>query len=153
MIFKKIFTTALALQKFAGKLAKCCVDETTIIFLQGDLGVGKTTFARGFLRGLGYLGQVKSPTYTLVESYQTDFIPVQHFDLYRLHHPDELEHLGIRDFFVEKTIGLIEWPEQGKNFLPAPDLICSLEFVEKGRALEIQARSSRGMIIISHLYS
>jgi len=151
MEVKVNFTTEKKLQKFAAKLAKICAQEKTIIFLHGDLGAGKTTFARGFLRGLDYIGQVKSPTYTLVETYQTDLITVQHFDLYRLKDPAELEYLGIRDFFAEKIIALIEWPDCGVGFLPSADLICYLDFMPVGRSLCIKSNSAYGEKIIQQV--
>jgi tRNA threonylcarbamoyladenosine biosynthesis protein TsaE len=121
-----------------GKQLACTAYFPLVIFLEGDLGSGKTTLVRGFLRGLGYQGTVKSPTYTLVESYSFTAGTVYHFDLYRIMYPEELELIGIRDYFSEKAIVLIEWPEQGKGFLPAADVQLALQVVNEGRILSVE---------------
>jgi tRNA threonylcarbamoyladenosine biosynthesis protein TsaE len=123
-------------QAFGGRLASLCTG-LTVVHLQGELGVGKTTLARGFLRKLSYDGKVKSPTYTLVESYTLNQRKIHHFDFYRLKEPEELEYMGIRDYLVEDSICLIEWPERGKNLTPAPDIIVQLFHQVEGRLVHI----------------
>lgn len=119
-----------------------------IVYLSGDLGAGKTSWARGFLQGLGYRGQVKSPTYTLVEQYTVADRIIYHFDLYRLADPRELMELGMRDYLDENTVCIIEWPERGGTILPMADLECHFDFIEQGRRLCLQANTSGGQAIL-----
>jgi tRNA threonylcarbamoyladenosine biosynthesis protein TsaE len=90
-----------------------------VVFLSGDLGVGKTTLVRGILRALGFPGRVKSPSYGLIESYELEGLTVHHLDLYRLSHGEEITYLGLEDLFDGPTLLLVEWPEKGRGYLPA----------------------------------
>lgn len=127
----------------------------TVIFLQGDLGAGKTTLVRGFLQALGHVGAVKSPTYTLVEPYQINAQGIYHFDLYRLGEPDELEYAGGRDYFDGESICLIEWPEKAAGYLPVADVLCELAYETRdgvqGRICKLLAGTEKGDKIIAAL--
>ncbi len=139
---------------FAGRVAKY-IQPGMVIFLNGDLGTGKTTFVRGFLTALGHTGVVKSPTYTLVEPYQINDFSIYHFDLYRLADPEELEYAGGRDYFDGEAISLIEWPEQAEGFLPPADLMIHLEYgksgIDAGRDLTIESGSESGKKLMLQL--
>ena len=106
-----------------------------LVFLQGDLGAGKTTLVRGILRGLGHEGSVKSPTYNLVEPYTIEGQAFFHFDLYRLMDVEELEYMGMRDYLNKDSICFIEWPDKGEGFLPQPDLLLDIKIDGSQREL------------------
>ena len=133
----------------AEKLAQCCsrIESPCVIYLQGDLGVGKTTLAQYFIRYFGF-DKVKSPTYTLVESYQDDKVDIHHFDCYRLTDPEELEYIGIRDFHRVNSLQIIEWPELGKGALAQPDISIKLSGNGDTRKVSIRFESEIGKSII-----
>ncbi|MDP1932877.1 MAG: tRNA (adenosine(37)-N6)-threonylcarbamoyltransferase complex ATPase subunit type 1 TsaE [Gammaproteobacteria bacterium] len=117
------------------------------IFLSGDLGAGKTTLTRGLMRGYGVQGAVKSPTYTLVEPYELDDCKLYHFDLYRLADPEEVEFLGVSEYFDEANLCVIEWAEKGKGYLPCPDLEIALSVEGEGRRITWVDRTAKGETI------
>ena len=138
-------------EALGGELA-VLVDEGGLVFLQGDLGTGKTTLCRGLLRSLGYLGAVKSPTFTLIEPYLIGDRAVIHFDLYRLGHPEELNYLGVEEYFETTSLCVIEWPERGYGFLPQQDLVVSLAYKNSlERTALITSFSSKGARVLQQL--
>ena len=126
---------------------KCaqCMRPGQVIFLDGDLGAGKTTLAQGLLTGWGYTGSVTSPTFTLLESYDIDPISVHHFDLYRMESAEELEMIGARELFNPTSICLIEWPQRAAGFLPVPDVIFTLEHCASGRQIKIDGKAAQNL--------
>ena len=125
-------TEAFGAQLFHALPPKC------VIFLFGDLGAGKTTLVRGFMRAAGHKGTVKSPTYNIVEEYRLNKRLFFHFDLYRLVDPEELEWIGIEDYLQQQSICFFEWPEKGAGYLGTPDVILSMTSTENGRQLVIE---------------
>jgi tRNA threonylcarbamoyladenosine biosynthesis protein TsaE len=160
MSFEIYLADERATMKIAASVAKL-LDGRGLVFLEGQLGAGKTTFCRGILRAMGYNGAVKSPTFTLVEPYDLIRGQVYHFDLYRLNDPEELEYVGVDDYLHGDGLCLVEWPERGRNFLPDCDLSIQLtielrdaielsdktEPDDQGRRLCIEGKSSQGQKI------
>jgi len=125
--------------------------EDLRIYLSGDLAAGKTTFARGFIRSRGHQGAVKSPTFTLVESYQLRERNIHHFDLYRLEDAEELEYIGLDEYFVDAADCLVEWPEKGHGALPVADLVVRLCVASSGRDVRINAETEYGRKLLENL--
>lgn len=123
-----------------------------VIYLQGDLGAGKTTFSRGLIQALGHKGAVKSPTFTLVEPYENLTLPVYHFDLYRLGDPEELEYMGMRDYAQGNALLLIEWPSCGEGCIPEADLTLTLTRPgPDARDIELVGHSKKGQALVKAL--
>jgi tRNA threonylcarbamoyladenosine biosynthesis protein TsaE len=142
-----------AMHELAAELA-AIVPAGTVIYLIGSLGAGKTTFTRGYLYALHYQGKVKSPTYTLVEPYQTEKYDVFHFDLYRLNVPEELINLGIEDYFQPAAVCLVEWPDKGAPYLPPPDLTANFDIMtdkKDVRSVRLHACTLKGEEILARL--
>ncbi len=135
----------------AGQWLGAALKGGAVVYLGGQLGAGKTTFCRGVLRAFGHTGAVKSPTYTLVEPYENAGVNVYHFDLYRLGDPEELEYMGIRDYFDGDAVCLVEWPERGAGVLPLADIMVSIEVQGAGRQLAARSATPRGQQILAQL--
>lgn len=120
-----------------------------VLGFSGEIGAGKTTFIRAMLRALGVTGAIKSPTYALVETYSVNNGFIHHFDLYRIHEEAELDYIGFRDYFTHTTVCCIEWPERLQTSLDYMDIQLSLTMKGMGRALNMQAISSRGEQVLS----
>jgi tRNA threonylcarbamoyladenosine biosynthesis protein TsaE len=131
--------------RFGALMSKLCVpyavknSKSILIFLEGDLGAGKTTFSRGFIEGCGYEDIVRSPTYTLVEPYDFSDYSIYHFDLYRLLDPEELEYMGIRDYFEKTSVSLVEWPDKAQGLLPEADVRIALSYSLNSRNVVIES--------------
>lgn len=133
-----------AMELFGEELAKILTD-VNLVNLNGNLGMGKTTLVRGLLKGFGHLGPVKSPTYTIVEPYELEKKNIYHFDLYRVADPEELEFMGIRDYFESESLCLVEWPEMGQGFLPDVDVNINIDLIRNGRKVTLEAVSEKGV--------
>ncbi len=151
---KKVFLADESQQMALAATVANYLKTSFVMLLKGDLGVGKTTFARGFIQSSGFDGVVKSPTYTLVEPYPiSENRMCYHFDLYRLSNPEELEFTGARDYFNENDVCLVEWPEKAEGFLPMADWVCEFSHLNEGRDLTITALSDRGETLMLQVFS
>ncbi len=126
-------------------------DVLAVLYLTGDLGAGKTIFARGFLHALGITGAIHSPTYTLLETYETTAATVVHLDLYRLRDTAELEPLGLRDLAVPGTVWLIEWPERGAGGLLPADVHLTFNVEPEAHVIVLEGRSDLGRAWLNRL--
>lgn len=149
IILNLIFQHESETRNFAQKLAICSqsINQAIVIYLEGDLGAGKTTFARGFIQHFGF-NRVKSPTYSLVESYINDAISIHHFDCYRLSDPEELEYIGIREYSAPGHIQLIEWANLAKGIISPADLVISITGDDNSRNLTLSANNSLGQQLL-----
>ncbi|NCA70688.1 MAG: tRNA (adenosine(37)-N6)-threonylcarbamoyltransferase complex ATPase subunit type 1 TsaE [Sphingobacteriia bacterium] len=152
MIIERWLSTPEAQGAFGEDLARC-VPRQLVIYLEGDLGTGKTTLCRGLLRGLGHAGAARSPTYTLLEPYELATRRLYHLDLYRLGDPLELDYLGLRDLLGEPAIWVVEWPERGRGMLPPPDLWVRIGYAGSGRRLALSAATPAGRTVLEALMS
>ena len=129
----------------AAYLMSQCLSPGLMIYLEGGLGAGKTTFCRGLMRGLGHDQAVKSPTFTVVEPYQLSGLDIYHCDLYRLSDPEELDYMGFEDYVHDRSICLVEWPDKGRGVLSPPDVVLSMAAEEgEQRVLDVMARTAAG---------
>jgi tRNA threonylcarbamoyladenosine biosynthesis protein TsaE len=119
-----------------------------VMTFSGEIGTGKTTLVRALLRALGVVGAIKSPTFSLIETYTSALRLIHHFDLYRIHEPSELDYLGFREYFVEPALCCIEWPEHAKGALPKVDLRFTLTLKGSGRQMQIQATTEAGRAVL-----
>ena len=159
---KRFLADEAAMLAFGAGLARACLstdvpDQTSlVIYLQGNLGMGKTTLTRGLLRAMDFQGAVKSPTYTLVEPYRLAQADIYHFDLYRLGDPEELDYMGIRDYFFpdqanKLSLCLVEWPDCGEGYLPSADVTITITRDKAGRSLQLSSQSERGASLVKKL--
>lgn len=137
--------------RLAQGLAKIDLPNGAVIHLQGDLGAGKTTLVRALLKALGHQGAVKSPTYSLVESYRLPALMVHHFDFYRFESEEEFFEAGLQELFDEGALCLVEWPDKAGQFLPPADWVVRLNHLPEGRECVVSACSALGEQILMEL--
>jgi tRNA threonylcarbamoyladenosine biosynthesis protein TsaE len=153
---KQEFTLRLADESATvdfGKRLGQCFRNGGRLYLHGDLGAGKTTLSRGILRSFGHKGAVKSPTFTIVEPYELPDISIYHFDLYRLADANELEYIGIDDYFEAGNLCLVEWPERAADTLPQCDMQIVLDIVDRERQIRLVPVSELGADAVAQLAS
>ena len=151
MVAPKTFLPDEAATLALGAALAHALEPGLIVYLRGDLGAGKTTLVRGVLRELGYMGPVRSPTYTLVELYAVSRLDLHHFDFYRFHDPREWIDAGFRESFDDRSVSLIEWPEKAAGSLPPADLEIALQTSGSGRSASFTHRSLRGQKCLAAL--
>ena len=143
-------SSATDMEALGARLARG-IRAVRLIYVNGPLGAGKTTLVRGVLRALGHRMAVKSPTFTLVEPYQLEGLTLYHVDLYRLKDSEELEFLGIRDYFQGTNVCVIEWAERAERLLPPPDIDVIIQPCNTGRSVQLTAQSERGETLLGGL--
>ncbi|WP_319381655.1 tRNA (adenosine(37)-N6)-threonylcarbamoyltransferase complex ATPase subunit type 1 TsaE [Thiomicrorhabdus sp.] len=151
-----VLDDSAATQAVAQAFARACegqnlAESGLMVYLQGELGAGKSCFSRAFIQAFLPGQKVKSPTYTLIESYSYFKFMIHHLDLYRLCDPEELEYLAVRELFSGNFIALVEWPSKGRPILPASDVSIELLYEGKGRRLKMHAQSEKGMLLLDSL--
>ena len=149
----QVFLPDEAATRAAGARLSAALPSGAVVYLQGELGAGKTTLTRGLLMALGHTGRVKSPTYTLVESYPLATCTVHHFDLYRFADPAEWHEAGLSELFDAHSLCLIEWPDKAGTWLPAADVLLALTLEGEGRRLTLTACSPQGHACLTRLIS
>jgi tRNA threonylcarbamoyladenosine biosynthesis protein TsaE len=137
-------------EKVARLVASCLTSPLLMTFC-GEIGAGKTSFIRAMLRALGVNTVIKSPSFSLVETYQTADFLIHHFDLYRIQDENELELLGFRDYLCSEAICCVEWPQHAPHYLAAPDLCFTLELKEPGRLMHVDAMTAKATPILACL--
>jgi tRNA threonylcarbamoyladenosine biosynthesis protein TsaE len=148
---RSVFLSDEAATLALGNLLAAVIEPGMYVALSGNLGSGKTTLTRGLLRGLGYQGKVKSPTYTLVELYNLSKLDLYHFDFYRFNDPQDWLDAGFRDHFEPRNVCVVEWPERAQGLLPAPDLKIALSEEAGGRRVNIAAETEHGKRCLNRL--
>ena len=132
--------------QLGGILAKC-ITAGDLVFLNGDLGAGKTTLSRGFLRALGYAGTVNSPTYAMVETYQLESLLCHHFDGYRIKSADEWLDMGLDDYLAPEAVCLIEWPDSGESILPKPTWVIDISILAASDSRYVSITTTKDVTI------
>jgi tRNA threonylcarbamoyladenosine biosynthesis protein TsaE len=148
---RSVFLSDEAATLQLGRRLASVIEPGLYIALSGNIGTGKTTLTRGILRGLGYPGKVKSPTYTLVELYNLSRIDLYHFDFYRFNDAQEWVDAGFRDYFTPQNVCLVEWPERALGLLPAPDIAITLSEEAEARRARISVETERGKHCLQQL--
>ena len=142
---------AAAMESLGGAVGDALRGGGGLLALRGELGTGKTTFARGLLRRLGVEGSIRSPTYTLIEPYEIAGRAVYHLDLYRVAAPGELDFMGVRDLLEEGALVLVEWPERGGRSMPGGDVELALSHAAPGRVVALCGRTAVGNALLGAL--
>lgn len=145
--------TAQLGQRLARALGSAAFPQAFVVYLTGPLGAGKTALARSLLRALGVTSTIRSPTYTLLEIYESSGMTCAHLDLYRLTTPGELEQLGLRDLLEPDHLWLVEWPDKGQDMLPPADLTVDIGFQGEGRTVRVSSGSAAGSALMARLQS